>query len=182
MVLAVVATAVFWLLTLPFESFTGAEVSLHPLFTPGQIFHVLGALAGLFGYIGLYLSQKDEVGILGLSCGAWRWLGSERLLPGHYPRTTPLAYLEYQRVDGRAGRRGWSPGGGCYQPPDQAAGYLLDCQCVDEFDQPDTVPSSSGNSRMKQLPPSGWLSTVTRPPWAWATLCTIARPRPLPST
>jgi pyridoxamine 5'-phosphate oxidase family protein len=37
---AAIATALFWLLTLPFESFAGAEVSLHPLFTPGQGFHI----------------------------------------------------------------------------------------------------------------------------------------------
>jgi hypothetical protein len=65
LVAAGIAIALFWLLTLPFESFAGAEVSLHPLFTPGQLFHVLGALLTLFGYVGLYLWQRKEVGTLG---------------------------------------------------------------------------------------------------------------------
>ena len=65
LVAAGITIALFWLLTLPFESFAGAEVSLHPLFTPGQLFHVLGALLTLFGYVGLYLWQRKEVGTLG---------------------------------------------------------------------------------------------------------------------
>jgi hypothetical protein len=35
------------------------------LFTPGQLFHVLGALLTLFGYVGLYLWQRKEVRTLG---------------------------------------------------------------------------------------------------------------------
>jgi hypothetical protein len=65
LVVAGLATALFWILTVPFESFASAEVALHPLFTPGQILHVLGALLALFGYIGLYLWQRQEVGKLG---------------------------------------------------------------------------------------------------------------------
>jgi hypothetical protein len=60
-----IATALFWLLALPFESFAGPEVPLHPLFVPGQIFHILGAILAVFGYVGLYMKQKDSTGILG---------------------------------------------------------------------------------------------------------------------
>lgn len=60
-----IAIAAFWLLALPFESFAGSEVPLHPLFVPGQIFHILGAFLAVFGYFGLYLKQKASAGILG---------------------------------------------------------------------------------------------------------------------
>lgn len=60
-----IAIAVFWLLALPFESFAGPEVPLHPLFVPGQVFHILGATLAVFGYFGLYLRQKDAGGTLG---------------------------------------------------------------------------------------------------------------------
>jgi len=60
-----IATAVFWLLALPFESFAGTEVPLHPLFVPGQVFHILGAILAVFGYFGLYMKQKDSAGMLG---------------------------------------------------------------------------------------------------------------------
>ena len=60
-----IATALFWLLALPFESFAGPEVPLNPLFAPGQVFHILGAILAVFGYVGLYLKQKDSAGILG---------------------------------------------------------------------------------------------------------------------
>lgn len=60
-----IATALFWLLALPFESFAGPEVPLHPLFVPGQVFHILGAILAVFGYFGLYLKQKDSAGLLG---------------------------------------------------------------------------------------------------------------------
>lgn len=60
-----IATALFWLLALPFESFAGPEVPLHPLFVPGQAFHILGAILAVFGYFGLYMKQKDSAGALG---------------------------------------------------------------------------------------------------------------------
>jgi hypothetical protein len=53
------------LLALPFESFAGLEAPLHPLFVPGQVFHILGAILAVFGYFGLYMKQKDSAGILG---------------------------------------------------------------------------------------------------------------------
>ena len=60
-----IATALFWLLALPFESFAGPEVPLHPLFVPGQVFHILGAILAVFGYLGIYLKQKETTGTLG---------------------------------------------------------------------------------------------------------------------
>ena len=60
-----IASAAFWLPTLPVESFAGAEVALDPLFAPDQVLHVLAATLALFGYIGLYLSQRRETGRLG---------------------------------------------------------------------------------------------------------------------
>ncbi len=60
-----IATAAFWLLALPFESFAGPEVPLNPLFVPGQVFHILGAILAVFGYFGLYLKQKNLAGTLG---------------------------------------------------------------------------------------------------------------------
>ena len=60
-----IATALFWLLALPFESFAGPEVPSHPLFVPGQVFHILGAILAVFGYFGLYMRQKDSAGLLG---------------------------------------------------------------------------------------------------------------------
>lgn len=60
-----IATALFWLLALPFESFAGPEVPLHPLFVPGQLFHILGAILAVFGYFGLYMKQKGSAGMLG---------------------------------------------------------------------------------------------------------------------
>jgi hypothetical protein len=65
-----IATAAFWLLALPFESFAGPEVPLHSLFVPGQVFHLLGAILAVFGYFGLYLKQKDQAGTLG-TIGFW---------------------------------------------------------------------------------------------------------------
>jgi len=46
-------------MVIPFESFAGPVVPNHPLFVPGQVFHILGALLAVFGYFGLYLKQKD---------------------------------------------------------------------------------------------------------------------------
>ena len=60
-----IATAIFWLMVIPFESFAGPEVPLHPLFVPGQVFHILGAILAVFGYFGLYLKQKEPAGTLG---------------------------------------------------------------------------------------------------------------------
>ena len=60
-----IATALFWLLALPFESFAGPEVPRHPLFVPGQIFHILGAILAVFGYFGVYLRQSRSVGLMG---------------------------------------------------------------------------------------------------------------------
>lgn len=60
-----IASAALWLSTPPIKTFVGAEVSLDPLFTPSQFVHVLGALLTMFGYIGLYLSQRREIGWLG---------------------------------------------------------------------------------------------------------------------
>jgi len=52
-------------MVIPFESFAGPVVPNHPLFVPGQVFHILGALLAVFGYFGLYLKQKDAAGTLG---------------------------------------------------------------------------------------------------------------------
>jgi len=60
-----IATAIFWLMVLPFESFAGPDVPLHSLFAPGQVFHILGAGLAVFGYFGLYLKQKEAAGTLG---------------------------------------------------------------------------------------------------------------------
>ena len=61
-----IAVAIFWLLVIPFETFAGADVPLHPLFAPGQFFHILGAGLAVFGYVGLYLRQRGASGWLGL--------------------------------------------------------------------------------------------------------------------
>lgn len=61
-----IAVAIFWLLVIPFETFAGAEVPLDPLFAPGQLFHIVGALLAVFGYIGLYLRQREATGWFGL--------------------------------------------------------------------------------------------------------------------
>ena len=50
---------------IPFESFAGAEAPLHSLFVPGQIFHIVGAILAVFGYVGLYLRQREVTGWLG---------------------------------------------------------------------------------------------------------------------
>lgn len=60
-----ISTAAFWLLALPFESFAGPDVPLHPLFVPGQVFHILGAILVVFGYFGIYMKQKNQAGTLG---------------------------------------------------------------------------------------------------------------------
>ncbi|MEE9328686.1 MAG: hypothetical protein V3V30_01005 [Parvularculaceae bacterium] len=54
--------AAFWLLTYPFEGFAGAEVSTHALFIPGQYLHLIGAIMGVVGYFGLYLTLRDSAG------------------------------------------------------------------------------------------------------------------------
>ena len=61
-----IVTALFWLLALPFESFAGPDVPSHALFVPGQWLHVIGAVLAVFGYTGLYLSQREVSGRLGL--------------------------------------------------------------------------------------------------------------------
>ena len=66
MIGAGIAVAAFWLLVIPFETFAGSDVPLHPLFAPGQLLHIVGALLAIFGYMGLYLRQREAVGWLGL--------------------------------------------------------------------------------------------------------------------
>lgn len=61
-----IAVAVFWLLVIPFETFAGAEAPLHPLFAPGQLLHSVGAMLAIFGYMGLYLRQREAIGWIGL--------------------------------------------------------------------------------------------------------------------
>ena len=61
-----IAVAIFWLLVIPFETFAGVDVPLHPLFAPGQLFHIVGAVLAVFGYVGLYLRQREASGWLGL--------------------------------------------------------------------------------------------------------------------
>jgi len=60
-----ISIALFWLLVIPFESFAGPDVPLHSLFVPGQVFHILGAILAVFGYIGIYSYQKETAGNLG---------------------------------------------------------------------------------------------------------------------
>lgn len=52
-------TGVFWLLTIPFESFAGVEVVQHPLFLPGQVFHAIGAFFTALGFVGIYLRLRN---------------------------------------------------------------------------------------------------------------------------
>jgi hypothetical protein len=59
-------TALFWILALAVGSFVGAEVTRHPLWVPGQLMHVAGALFTLFGLIGLYAAERRRAGQLGL--------------------------------------------------------------------------------------------------------------------
>jgi hypothetical protein len=59
-------TALFWILALAVGSFVGAEVTRHPLWVPGQLMHVAGALFTLFGLIGLYAAERRHAGQLGL--------------------------------------------------------------------------------------------------------------------
>lgn len=53
-------TAAFWLTTIPFESFAGSEVSIHPIFIPGQILHLLAAAFTALGVIGIFLAIRLE--------------------------------------------------------------------------------------------------------------------------
>ena len=59
--------ACFWLTTLPFQSFEGVAVALHPIFIPGQVLHALGGLFIPFGLIGIYLVIGGAGGRLGLA-------------------------------------------------------------------------------------------------------------------
>ncbi len=61
-----IAAVAFWILVLPFETFAGVDVPLHPLFAPSQLFHIISALLAVFGYMGLYLRQQEVSGWLGL--------------------------------------------------------------------------------------------------------------------
>jgi hypothetical protein len=65
MIGAGIFVALFWILAIPFESFAGVDVPQHPLFVPGQVFHILGAILAVFGYFGIYLFQRKESGKLG---------------------------------------------------------------------------------------------------------------------
>jgi hypothetical protein len=71
-----IATALFWLLALPFETFAGPEVPQHALFAPGQWLHMIGAVLAVFGYTGLYLRLRDGSGWLGLVAYAIAVLGA----------------------------------------------------------------------------------------------------------
>lgn len=65
LVVAGVVITLFWLTTLPFDSFAGAHVSQHPLFIPGQALHALGAVLSALGVIGIYLLISESSGRLG---------------------------------------------------------------------------------------------------------------------
>jgi hypothetical protein len=65
MIGAGIFVALFWILAIPFEAFAGVDVPQHPLFVPGQVFHILGAILAVFGYFGIYLFQRKESGKLG---------------------------------------------------------------------------------------------------------------------
>ena len=56
-ILAGVVTAIFWLTTVPFDTFAGREVATHPLFVPGQILHLLGAALTALGVVGIFLTS-----------------------------------------------------------------------------------------------------------------------------
>ena len=66
LIFAGIVTALFWLTTLPFDSFAGAEVSNHPLFIPGQALHALGAVLTALGVISIYLVVAGTSGWLAL--------------------------------------------------------------------------------------------------------------------
>ena len=59
-------TALFWILAVPIGSFVGAGATRHPLWIPGQLMHVGGALFTIFGLIGLYAAERRRAGQLGL--------------------------------------------------------------------------------------------------------------------
>jgi len=69
-------TALFWILALVVGSFTGIEATQHPLWIPGQLMHVAGALFTLYGLIGLYAAQRRRAGQLGLVGFALAILGT----------------------------------------------------------------------------------------------------------
>jgi hypothetical protein len=58
--------ALFWILALAVGSFAGAGATQHPLWIPGQLMHVAGAMFTLFGLLGLYAVQRRQTGRLGL--------------------------------------------------------------------------------------------------------------------
>jgi hypothetical protein len=59
-------TALFWILALAVGSFVGADATRHPLWVPGQLMHVAGALFAIFGLLGLYAAERRRAGQLGL--------------------------------------------------------------------------------------------------------------------
>lgn len=69
-------TAVFWLTTVPFESFAGAHVALHPVFLPGQFLHAAAAGTTALGLIGLYLPIAERCGWTGLGGFLLSFLGA----------------------------------------------------------------------------------------------------------
>src|SRR5690349_13829939 len=66
LVVAGIAQAMFWLLVIPIGGFVGEGAALSPLWVPSQIVHMLAAIFGLFGVIGLYAAHRDT-GALGFA-------------------------------------------------------------------------------------------------------------------
>jgi hypothetical protein len=66
LLVAGIANAAFWLMVIPIGTFAGAQASLHVLWLPSQVLHVLAGLLALFGLVGLYTRYAEKIGWPGL--------------------------------------------------------------------------------------------------------------------
>ena len=71
-----VASALFWLLAAKLGTFAGEAVVRDPLWVPGQLLHVLGALLVLVGLPGLFAVHRQRAGALGLVGGVLALIGT----------------------------------------------------------------------------------------------------------
>lgn len=74
------ARALFWLLVIPFATFSGVATTLSGLQRTAQILNVLGAVLLIFGFIGLYAAYYPQIKRLGLAGFALVLLGGMGVL------------------------------------------------------------------------------------------------------
>jgi hypothetical protein len=71
-----IANAAFWVMVIPIGTFAGAQASLHVLWLPSQLLHVVAGMLALFGLVGLYARYAEEVGWPGLASFALSLFGT----------------------------------------------------------------------------------------------------------